>query len=221
MAGATDPRERLTWTTMRALLDGRRDAARTGMEKLRDLARQTDDAEAWERYWVQRFWAEVQWGADQDGYEVLEHCRERAYRFDDLHWWGNLTLLLATVAKQDEAARAFDSALALTAAVTRDGRWLDTVTNLVEAAALLGDAGRVAATSRSLSWPEGRLVVVGDGVACKGSVDRYRGLAFAAAGQWDRAGECFRRAESTHRAIGAGPLLARTLQQATGSLAAA
>jgi tetratricopeptide (TPR) repeat protein len=221
VATTAHPRDALTWATMRALLDGRRDAARTGVEELRLLAKRTDDAEAWDRYRIQRFWLAAEWGTDQERADALDHCRERAYRFDDLAWWGNLTLLLVLMGKQDEAVRAFDAAAALAASASKDGPWLDAVTNLVEAAAGLGDAGRVAAVSRSVRWPEGRLVVVGGGAVCKGSVDRYRALAFAATGKLKQAEDCFRSAESTHRAIGAGPLLARTLQQASMTLVAA
>ena len=206
---------------MRALLEGRQDAARTGIEELRRLAQRTDDAEACDRYWVQRFWFAFEWGTEEERYDVLDHCRDRAYRFDDLPWWGNLALLLAATGKQDEARRAFDAAEDLVARVATDTCLLDVVTNLVEAAALMGDAGRVAAAARIVRWPEGRLVVVGAAAVCKGSVDRYVALAHLALGDSARAAECFRRAEATHRAIGAGPMLARTLQQASSGLAAA
>ena len=221
VAGGAHPRDALTWTTMRALLEGRRDAARTGVEELRRLAERTDDGEAWDRYWVQRFWFALEWGTEEERYDVLDHCRGRAYRFDDLPWWGNLTLMLAATGKHDEARRAFDAAHELVLRAATDTCLLDVVTNLVEAAALIGDAGRVAAAARIVRWPEGRLVVVGDAVVCKGSIDRYVALAHLALGDSARAGECFRRAEATHRAIGAGPMLARTLQQASSGLAAA
>lgn len=221
MAAASHPRDAVTWTTMRALLDGRHEAARTGVEEMRRLAERTDDAGAWDRYWVQRFWTTFEWGTEEERYDVLDHCRTRAYRFDDLTWWGNLTVLLAGMGKTDEAVRAFDDAAELVALAPQDARWLDVVTNLVEAAAGLGDAVRVANLCRSVRWPDTGLVVVGDGVVCKGSVDRYRALAYAAASRWAEAEACFRGAESVHRAIGAGPLLTRTLQQASGALVAA
>ena len=206
---------------MRALLEGRQDAARTGVEELRGLAQRTDDGETWDRYRVQRFWFAFDWGTEEERYDVLDHCRDRAYRFDDLPWWGNLSLLLAASGKHDEARRAFDATQELVVRAATDTCLLDVVTNLVEAAALMGDAGRVAAAARLLRWPEGRLVVVGAAAVCKGSVDRYLALAHLALGDSARAGECFRRAEATHRAIGAGPMLARTLQQAsTGPVAA-
>ncbi len=221
MAATSHPRDALTWTTMRALLDGREDAARRGVEELGRLAQRTDDAEAAERYWVQRFCVAFEWGTEEERFDVLDHCRTRAYRFDDLPWWGNLALLLAVMGKADEATRAIDEAQSLAAQVPADGRWLDAVTNLIDAAAMFGDAGRIVALAYSVRWPDRRLVVVGPGVACKGSVDRYRALTLAAAGRATEAAECFRRAESVHRAIGARPLLTRTLQQASGGLVAA
>lgn len=221
IAAAADRRDGLTWATMRALLGGRQDEARTGMEDLLGLARATDDTEALDRYWAQRFWAAFEWGTDAERHDVLDRCRERAYCFDDLQWWGNLALLLAAMGKQDESTRAFDATQALVAGVARDALWLDVVTNLMEAAALLGDTRRAAAVHRSLHWPDGRLVVTGAGVVCKGSVERYRALGHAALGERAEAAKRFRSAEAAHRALGAGPLLARTLQQASGALVAA
>ena len=215
IAATTDPRDALTWTTMRSLLVGDRSTAAAGVAKLGRHPGAED------RYWTQRFWAAVEWGSEEELYDVLDHCRARAYRFDDFQWWGNLTLLLAVMGKQEEALRAFDEASALLAGAAKHPSSLDVVTNLIEAAALLGDPGRVAAAGRSLRGPEDRLVVVGPGVVCKGSVERYRALVHVANRRWDKAGECFRSAEAVHRAIGAGPLLARTLQQASGTSAAA
>ncbi|HEX2046251.1 MAG TPA: hypothetical protein VHF27_00705 [Acidimicrobiales bacterium] len=215
IAAATDPRDALTWTTMRALLHGDQKTAAAGIAKL------AQDPGAHDRYWGQRFWGASEWGDQEERGDVLDHCRTRAYRFDDLTWWGNLTLLLAAMGKSDEATRAFDEAVGLLAGVANDRAWLDVLTNLIDAAALLGDPRRVAAAGRSLRWPEDRLVVVGPGAVCKGSVERYRALVHVAGGRWEKATECFRRAESLHRAVGAGPLLRRTLQQASSSLAAA
>ena len=220
MAAATERLDQTTWATMRALLEGRRDAVQIGVDALARLA-QEGNREALERAWTLRFYAAVEWGAADERYDVLDHCRDRAYRFDDLAWWGNLTLLLAVLGKKDEAGRGFDQALPLAAGAPKDGVNLDMVTNLVEAAALLGDAGRAALAGRQLRTPTGRLVVVGDALVCKGSVDRYLGLIHAAVGQFGEAADYFRSAEAAHRSIGAAPLLARTLKQASGILAAA
>jgi tetratricopeptide (TPR) repeat protein len=221
IASTTDRLDALTWATMRALLLGHQEPVAAGLAKLADLVRTTEDREAWERYWVQRFWAAFEWGATDERLEVLDHCRERAYRFDELRWWGNLTLLLAAMGKQDEAFRAFDDTQAFLSGVAKDAVWVDALTNLIEAAALLGDNERLAACQRVLRWPEGRAVIVGNGVVCKGSIDRYRALGYAALGKWKQAEECFRSAEAFHQEIGAGPLLARTRQQARGAAVAA
>jgi hypothetical protein len=214
IAAATDPCDVATWTTMRALLDGRQDAVRSGIELLASQAKATGDPAVSDRSWVPRFWAAVEWGDQKERYDVLDHCRERAYRFDEPSWWGNLTLLLATLGNADEGSRAFDAAFALIDGAPRDGVWLDVATNLIEAAALLGDSARAALVHRTLTWPAGRLVVVGPAAVCKGSVERYRALGFTAAGMWADAADCFRTAVSVHRSIGAAPLLARTLAQA-------
>jgi tetratricopeptide (TPR) repeat protein len=205
IAAATDRLDQATWATMRALLRGKRDAVEIGVAALARLA-QDGNREALDRAWALRFYAALEWGPLDERFDVLDHCRDRAYRYDDLQWWGNLTLLLGALGKQDEAVRAFDQALPLLAGAPRDAVRLDVVTNLIEAAALLGDAGRVAGAGRELRIETGRLVV---------------GLIHAGVGQWVDAAAYFRSAETTHRAIDAQPLLARTLQQASGVLAAA
>lgn len=220
IASTTDRLDALTWANMRALLLGQRGPATAGIEKLGEVARASQAWEPSERYWIQRFWAAFEWGSDDERFDVLEHCRERAYRFDELHWWANLTLLLAATGKHEEAFTAFDETQRFVSRVPKDRVWLDEVTNLIEAAALLGDPDRVAACHRALRWAEGRLVVVGDGIVCKGSVDRYQALGLAALGKWRQAGRYFKAAEALHEEIGAGPLLARTRQQVGASLMA-
>ena len=221
IASATDRLDALTWANMRSLLLGHRGPAETGIEKLRELARTSDDREPWERYWIQRFWAAFEWGSRDERLDVLEHCRERAYRFDELHWWANLTLLLAATGTYEEAFSAFDETHRFVSRVPKDLVWLDELTNLNEAAALLGDTDRLAACHRALRWPDGRVVVVGNGLVCKGSVDRSKALGYAALGRDRQADRYFRRAETLHLEIGAGPLLVRTRQQAGGSLISA
>ena len=218
IASTTDRLDALTWANMRSLLLGHSGPAAAGIEKLGELARTSQDRDPWERYWIQRFWAAFEWGSRDERLDVLEHCRERAYRFDELHWWANLTLLLAATGAHEEAFSAFDETKRFVSRVPKDLVWLDELTNLIEAAALLGDPDRLAACHRALRWPDGRVVVVGHGIVCKGSVDRYKALGYAALGKGRQADRYFRSAETLHLEIGAGPLLARTRQQAGGSL---
>jgi hypothetical protein len=221
IASTTDRLDALTWANMRSLLLGHREPAAVGIVKLGELARSSEAWEAWERYWIQRFWAAFEWGSPDERLEVLEHCRERAYRFDELHWWANLTLLLAATGKHEEAFSAFDETQRFVGAVPKDRVWLDELTNLIEAAVLLGDPDRLATCHRTLRWPDGRVIVVGNGIVCKGSVDRYKALGHVTLGKDTLAARYFRTAEALHHDIGAGPLLARTRRQAGGFLAAA
>ena len=221
IASTTDRLDALTWANMRSLLLGHRAPAAAGIEKLGELARTSQERDPWERYWIQRFWAAFEWGSHDERLDVLEHCRERAYRFDELHWWANLTLLLAATGTHEEAFSAFDETQRYVSRVPKDLVWLDELTNLIEAAALLGDPDRLGTCHRALRWPDGRVVVVGNGIVCKGSVDRYKALGLAAVGKAKQADRYFRSAEMLHLEIGAGPLLARTRQQAGGSLVTA
>ena len=212
MADVPSRRERVSWATMRAILDGREDTARAKNVAMHDLASESRDREAMDRYWLQRFWLVATWGTEDERQELAERCRDRAYRADDLEWTAALALLLAQMGKSDEAGEAFEDAFG------RLGRaeeriQLDVATNLVEAAALLRDAFLASRLHYTLAWTSGRLVTVGEGWICKGAIERFRALGEAAAGMFAEADEDFRRAVVRHRAIDAQPLLAQTLYQ--------
>ena len=212
MAGEPSHRERLSWATMRALLDGDQDTARAKNRALHALAQENRDRDAMDRYWLQRFWLVATWGTDAERNELAERGRDRAYRADDLQWTAALAVVLAQIGKTDEAGEAFEDAF------RRLGRaeesiQLDVATNLVEAAALLRDAFLAARLHYCLAWVPDRLVTVGDGWICKGAVERFRALGEAAAGMFAEADADFARAVVRHRALGARPLLAQTLHQ--------
>lgn len=201
----------MEWRIMRALLDGRRNEACASLRLVTKLGRG-------DRFWFQRFWVALEWGDDAEQGEVLDHCRERAYRFGELPWRGALTLHLARLGRHDEAARELQTTLAGLDSCHDDQVRLDIVTTLIEAAYLLGDAKAAEALGRRLPAAAGtaaaanaRFVVVGPGWVCKGSIARYQALAAAAQGQWKLADERFSAAADAHQEIGAQPLLARTL----------
>jgi hypothetical protein len=74
----------------------------------------------------------------------------------------------------------------------------------------LGDGQRAAAVGPLIQPFAERLVVVGRGRVCMGSMARFNGLVAASAHRWDDAGHHLQAALAVHRAIGALPLLART-----------
>lgn len=205
-------RERVSWATMRALLEGDEDAARAENRAMHDLAREQRDREAMDRYWLQRFWLVMDWGTDDERQALAEQCRDRAYRADDLAWTAALAVLLAQMGKADEAREAFEDAYGRLARADESIQ-LDVATNLVEAAALLGDASLAGRLHYTLAWAPGQLVTVGEGWICKGAIERFRALGEAAVGMFAEADEDFGRAVTRHRSLGAKPLLARTLHQ--------
>ena len=209
---APSRRERVSWATMRALLAGDHAAARAENQALHDLARESRDHEAMDRYWLQHFWLVMSWGTDEERQALAERCRERAYRADDLAWTAALAVLLAQLGKADEALEAFEDAYSRLARA-EESIQLDVATNLVEAAALLGDAFLAGRLHYTLVWTAGGVVTVGEGWVCKGAIERFRALGEAAVGMFAEADEDFGRAVARHRALGAEPLLARTLHQ--------
>lgn len=212
MADVASRREALSWATMRALLDGRQDAARANNRAMHALAQQDRDSEAMDRFWLQRFWLALDWGTDDERQQLAERCRDRAYRADDLGWTAALAVLLARMGKADEAGEAFEDAYGRLGGAD-EAIQLDVATNLVEAAAHLNDAFLAGRLHHSLVWTPGRLVTVGEGWICKGAIERFLALGEAAVGMFAEADADFGRAVARHRALGARPLLARTLRQ--------
>jgi hypothetical protein len=193
---------RAGWTVMRAILQGREADARNGLSAVR--AAGSDEA-----VWSQRLWIALTFGGEDEQYDVLELCRERAYRYDDLAWRGALTLVLARLGRTDEAARELATTAGRLDVVRAENR-ADVVTNLAEAAFLLGDHRHADALAPVLARIAEPVVVVGQSWVCKGSLARYRALASATAGRGREADHQFDVAAGTHRAMGAGPLLSRT-----------
>jgi hypothetical protein len=199
---------------MRALLDGRRTDARAALETVAALARNAGDAPAWDRYWTQRFWVGLEWGGVDEQYALLDHCRDRAYRVDDAAWRGALTLHLARLGRADEATREFDAAFAQLNRLQLDAETrLDVLTNLAEAAFRLEDVTRAGLVRPALTKTTEPLVLLRRAWVCKGAIARYQGLVAATTGNWAAVDEQLRLAVETHRQLGAGPLLARTLQE--------
>jgi hypothetical protein len=201
------------WRVMRALLDGREDAARAGVEELNALDPEGRDPESQERLWAQRLAVALTWGSEDERFDVLDHCRRRAYTQGDVAWRGRLTVLLAVLGRTDEAARDFDATIASVTTGTGGEALLDVVTDLAEAAWVLGDAARSRLAGQRLARAvTAPVVVVGRAWVCKGSVDFYRALTAVAAGHVDDADRWFRSAAEAHRHLGADALLARTLR---------
>ncbi|MFN2506768.1 MAG: hypothetical protein ABR540_21575 [Acidimicrobiales bacterium] len=202
------------WAAMRALLDGRQADARSATDLVLSLGQEAGVQDAADRYWSQRFWVILEWGSDEERFDLLDQCRQRAYWKDDATWRSSLALLLARMGRIEEAQREFDD----TAAKALNARphnqvWLNITTNLAETATYLGDARRVSMVNRAVAWPTSGMVVIGRADVCKGSIARYQALLGASVGRWPEADKNFRLAADAHRRMGARPLLARTLRE--------
>ncbi|MGI9023788.1 MAG: hypothetical protein ACR2HV_11280 [Acidimicrobiales bacterium] len=203
----------LAWSVMRALLSGRERAARAGLDALLARGGGSDGPGSADGYWLQRLWVVFTWGDEHERYALVDHCRERAWCHEDIAWRGRLTLLLAHLGRTDEAVRELDATTAALASAPPTVSRLDLATDLVEAAALLGDGRGREGLCQVMASAGTSTVVAGRAWVCKGSVSRYQALAAATAGDHGEADRCFRAAVEAHRRMGADALLARTLDE--------
>lgn len=218
----TDRWDAAAWATTLALLDGRAADARGGLDSVLALGQEAQAAGARERWWSQRFWVVVDTGTEAEWCEMLDHCRERAYRHDDPRWWSRLTLMLSHLGMAEEAVRAYDStvAKALEERAVDGPERLNVAASLAEAAARLGDRARAEHSYRVLKGePAHRMVLCREGFVLRGAVARFQGLAAAMTGRTEESDNAFRTAVSVHRAIRAEPLLARAMHEWSRSLA--
>lgn len=215
-ATAQDRAVAALWTASTAILQGRSTDARAASLSVRALAQEADDPAAPDLYWSLRYWVALDWGSAAEREELLDECRQRAYCRGDLQWRAALSLACARTGRTDEAARELDAALNAFARGWPPGteeHAADIVTNLVEAAALLRDAARGRQLQGPLAAITEPVIVDARSRVCKGSIARYRALAMCASRQWDAADIAFQQAVDSHRAMGALPLVARTLYE--------
>ena len=115
-------------------------------------------------------------------------------------WRPGLALLYLELGQRDKARAEFETlAVGDLTSIPRDGRWLYCVVYLSEVCAGLGDAVRAAALYRLLLPYAGRNIVLGAGIVCGGSADRYLGLLCAAMARWPEAQRAFRAGAGDER----------------------
>ncbi len=208
---ARHKRDAELWAAAWALLEGRSRRAGPHIDKALALGQRVRSADASSYYWLQQFAVLDDWGTLADLDELIDvwHDLIRTHDRGPL-WWSSLALLYLRAGRRDDAAVALDDLLHDGCAdIPLDRDWLPTVAAIVEVAAALQDE-RAPAAGRLLSTYTRRLVVVGPGLACRGSVARVTGMAAAAGGNWPTAERHFQAALAAHERIGAAPLVART-----------
>ncbi len=126
-------------------------------------------------------------------------------------WLPGLALLYAEIGQLNEARVAFDRLAADDfAGIVRDGRWHYCIAYLSEVCAVLGDAARAETLYRMLQPLTGRNLVLGGGLVCCGSADRYLALLSATMSHWTDAIGHFEKALTMNLAIEARVPLAHT-----------
>jgi class 3 adenylate cyclase/DNA-binding CsgD family transcriptional regulator len=126
-------------------------------------------------------------------------------------WRPGLALIYLELGQRDEVRAEFEKlAVDDFTGMRRDGRWLYCMVYLSEICAALGDAPRATVLYRLLLPYAGRNIVLGAGIACCGSADRYLGLLCAAMRRWPEAQRHFEQALAMNARIGARVAVAYT-----------
>ncbi len=125
-------------------------------------------------------------------------------------WGPGLAALLAELGMGDEARAHLSRFVGEGLASLQESPWLASLTYLTDAAAAVGVEDIAALVYPELEVYSGENVMIGHGVACYGSADRYLGMLSATLGEWDRAESHFRAAVELNRRMGAWTWLAHT-----------
>lgn len=199
------------WAATFATLEGHPERAIKRMGAALSLGNRVGDAMAPSYFWLQQLAVALDWGNEDELAGLVDVWTDLVRRHDrDPAWRSSLALLLARSGRRAEAVAELDDLADQSCAdIALDRHWLATVTAITEVAALVGD-DRSTPLARLLAPYSRRLVVVGPGVACRGSVARVMGLAAATARRWGAAERHFQAALSAHERIGSPPLVART-----------
>ncbi len=209
-----EPRHRgdaARWAAAWAIAAGDWRRAATEADRALELGKESGDPLAASHYWVQQAGLVLDQGDPAELAGLVEVWRElvRAHDAEPL-WPAMLALLLAQAGRAAEArsllADLLDSDLA---DLPLDREWLATVATAGEAAARVGHE-RAEAVARLLVPYGRRLVVVGPGLLCRGSVSHVTGLLHGATGHWAEAEAELRSALSVHERLGLEPMAVRT-----------
>jgi len=125
-------------------------------------------------------------------------------------WRPALAATLAELGMDDHVRDQLDRVEASGLEPFRESLWLASLTYLADAAAAVSHAGIAAMIHEAMEPHSGTNVMIGHGVACYGSADRYLGMLAATLGRTDDAREHFELALDLNRSMGARTWLAHT-----------
>jgi DNA-binding CsgD family transcriptional regulator len=135
-------------------------------------------------------------------------------------WLPGLVSLLVELGMEAEAKRDLARITGEGLDPFRASLWLASLTYIADASAALGDEAAAALVYPELELLAGTNVMIGQLVACYGSVDRYLGMLAATLGEWERAEQHFEQAMTLNRHMEASTWLAHTAYEYARSLLA-
>ncbi|HTJ77126.1 MAG TPA: AAA family ATPase [Acidimicrobiales bacterium] len=200
-----------TWAAMRALVDGRPAVAGAASEEALALGGKAGDPGTMASFLVQRWESALEWGTAEELVTVADECDVLAAAGGTAYAARAMAALALARAGQDELAaeelrRVAGRGLGT---ISRDPERLHPLVALAEVAWTLGDARVAGAVGPLLDPLATQSVVVGRGLAWRGSAARACALCAAANGRWDDAARYIQLAVAAHRRAGALPLVAR------------
>jgi DNA-binding SARP family transcriptional activator len=142
--------------------------------------------------------------------ELEPHIRSVVEQPSSPGWRPVLAWLAAETGRVAEAAARLERFVSDTGLEVPEQGWLTSAFFLAETGVRVGDRERGDVLYRALRPWQGRVVVIGLGVACLGTVDDVLGRLAAAAGRRRLAQRHFEAALTLSRRLGARPLVART-----------
>jgi DNA-binding CsgD family transcriptional regulator len=125
-------------------------------------------------------------------------------------WRPGLAATLAELGLDEDVRRELDVIAREGLAPLRESLWLASLTYLADACAAVGDERMAAFLYPELEPHAGTNVMVGYGVACYGSADRYLGMLAATLGDRELAEGHFEKAMELNRGMGATTWVAHT-----------
>ncbi|HEV2981039.1 MAG TPA: AAA family ATPase [Solirubrobacteraceae bacterium] len=128
-------------------------------------------------------------------------------------WQPALAATLAELGMEVQLREQLDRIQASGLEPFRRTLWLASLTYLADAASAVSHQGVAAIVYPALAAHARTNLMIGHGVACYGSADRYLGMLAAALGDWDSASRHFERALEMNRRMGARTWLAHTAYQ--------
>ncbi len=201
-----------------ALLEGRLDDAEAAATRSREWGQLLLGRDASGIYGVQMFGVRREQGRLAELAPVVRVLAgsER----DGGAWRPGLTAMLAELDMKEAAARELDRVQRAGLSGLREALWLGSLTYLTDAVSAVGHRPVAELVYPALEPLAGTNLMIGHGVACYGSTDRYLGMLAATLGEPELASRHFESALESNRAMGARTWLAHTAYEFGRLLAA-